>query len=199
MDIEYMTVHEVAAYLKIPEETIYKYARSGTIPAAKLGRHWRFEKGQIDAWYAERMKGSGFVPTVVEGESAGHEGGPSLRILVVDDERAIAKLLQRWLSDAGHEVECAADGVEGLRLVRSRPYDLVFLDLKMPNMDGVAFLQELGTLGDQIPQVVVMTGYADSPLMDQALDFEIRYSIDKPMDRTTVLRLVSSIAARRHR
>lgn len=51
-----MTLEEVAKYLKVDESTVYTWANNGTIPAAKLGRLWRFDKEEIDRWIKERSK-----------------------------------------------------------------------------------------------------------------------------------------------
>lgn len=50
IESEIMTTQEVAQYLRLAEATIYKLAQSGEIPAAKVGRAWRFKKGLIDEW-----------------------------------------------------------------------------------------------------------------------------------------------------
>jgi len=47
-----LTLHELAAYLKIPESTLYKIVREGGVPAQKIGKHWRFNKKAIDSWIA---------------------------------------------------------------------------------------------------------------------------------------------------
>ncbi len=49
-DSEILTVEELQSYLKIPKPTLYVLAQSGRIPAAKVGKHWRFRRGDIDAW-----------------------------------------------------------------------------------------------------------------------------------------------------
>lgn len=54
---EIMTVKEIAEYLKLTTATIYKLARSGEIPAAKVASKWRFKKELIDDWFIERAKG----------------------------------------------------------------------------------------------------------------------------------------------
>ena len=46
----FITVEEIAAYLRIPKPTVYFMAQKGDIPAFKIGRHWRFEKDAFDAW-----------------------------------------------------------------------------------------------------------------------------------------------------
>ena len=48
MNDRYMTIDEAAAYLRLSRETLYKYVQRGIMPAAKIGRHWRFDKLAID-------------------------------------------------------------------------------------------------------------------------------------------------------
>jgi DNA binding domain, excisionase family len=50
-----MTLEEVAKYLKLKPQTIYTWAQKGDIPAAKLGREWRFKKSIIDKWFDQRI------------------------------------------------------------------------------------------------------------------------------------------------
>jgi excisionase family DNA binding protein len=56
MEKEIMTTEEVARYLRLTEATVYKLAQAGDIPAAKLGRTWRFKRDLIDEWF--RLQGS---------------------------------------------------------------------------------------------------------------------------------------------
>ena len=60
---EIMTVEEVAAYLRMQPQTIYKWAQEKRIPAAKLGREWRFRKSILDRWLDQQILGpdSGFA------------------------------------------------------------------------------------------------------------------------------------------
>jgi excisionase family DNA binding protein len=50
-----MTLEEVAEYLRVKPQTIYTWAQEGKIPAAKLGKEWRFKKSMIDKWFNEQM------------------------------------------------------------------------------------------------------------------------------------------------
>ena len=52
---EIMTLEEVAAYLKVKPQTIYTWAQEKKIPAAKLGKEWRFKKSIIDAWFDQHF------------------------------------------------------------------------------------------------------------------------------------------------
>jgi excisionase family DNA binding protein len=52
---EIMTLEEVAEYLRVKPQTIYTWAQEKKIPAAKLGKEWRFKKSMVDKWFLERM------------------------------------------------------------------------------------------------------------------------------------------------
>jgi len=51
METEILTVEELQSYLKIPKPTLYSLAQGGRIPAAKVGKHWRFRRSDIDEWF----------------------------------------------------------------------------------------------------------------------------------------------------
>lgn len=56
-----LTLDELHTYLKIPKPTLYSLAQNGRIPAAKIGKHWRFRKAYIDTWF-DSQKRSGPIP-----------------------------------------------------------------------------------------------------------------------------------------
>lgn len=58
-DNEILTLEEVASYLRLKPQTIYKWAQEKRIPAAKLGKEWRFRKSVIDRWLDDQMFGEG--------------------------------------------------------------------------------------------------------------------------------------------
>jgi DNA-binding response OmpR family regulator len=68
---------------------------------------------------------------------------PSIRILIIEDARDIAHLVQLHLRDAGHEVEIAFDGGNGLKKALANSYDLVILDLMLPGVDGLEICRRL--------------------------------------------------------
>jgi len=182
----YMTIEEVADYLQISEESLYKYARRGIIPAAKVGRHWRFEKHAIDEWMAVNM--SGTQPTKQSSSTS-----RKLRVLIADDDSALRKLMCRWVDILGHETEVARDGTEALEMIMAAEYDLVLMDLQMPGLNGAQVLARLKEYEVQ-PPVVLITGYADSEMMDRAMDYDLLYSMSKPVDRKELVKLIESIA-----
>jgi two-component system response regulator MprA len=74
-----------------------------------------------------------------------------VRILVVDDERAVREAIERALGYEGYRVEQAADGAEALDLLARQPVDAVVLDVLMPRMDGIELCQRIRSSGDATP------------------------------------------------
>jgi two-component system nitrogen regulation response regulator NtrX len=108
------------------------------------------------------------------------------RILVVDDESAIRDSLKMTLEYDGYDVMLAATGEEGVKLVEREAPDLVFLDIKMPGMDGLEVLQKLRHLVEVTP-VVVISGHADINTAVEATKLGAFDFIEKPLERERVL------------
>ena len=109
-----------------------------------------------------------------------------MKILIIDDERAIRNSLREILSDEGYEVEVAEDGAEGLKAATSSHYDVIFCDIKMPVMDGTEVLSKLAE--EELDSAIVMiSGHADigtavDCIKKGAFDF-----IEKPLDLNRIL------------
>ena len=65
------------------------------------------------------------------------------KILIIDDERGIRNTLREILADEGYEVDVAENGKQGLEMAQAKAYDLIFTDIKMPEMDGIELLTAL--------------------------------------------------------
>lgn len=74
-----------------------------------------------------------------------------MRILVVEDERKLATVLQRGLREHGYAVDVAHDGEEGLALAEIEPYDLLVLDVLLPKIDGIALCEHLRARQNNVP------------------------------------------------
>ncbi|HXV59560.1 MAG TPA: sigma-54 dependent transcriptional regulator [Vicinamibacteria bacterium] len=108
------------------------------------------------------------------------------RILVVDDEEPIRKTLRMTLEYEGYDVIEASSGSEALVLTDKEPVDLVFLDVKMPGMDG---LEVLGKLRERenSPQVIVVSGHGNVQTAVQATKLGAFDFIEKPLETERVL------------
>src|SRR5258706_15136338 len=78
-----------------------------------------------------------------------------MRILVVEDDKDLQRLLKKSLSEAGYVVDVAADGEEGHFLGDTEPYDAVVLDLGLPKIDGVTVLERWRKAGRKIPVLIL--------------------------------------------
>jgi two-component system, NtrC family, nitrogen regulation response regulator NtrX len=108
------------------------------------------------------------------------------RILIVDDELAIRDSLKMTLEYDGYDVMLAATGEEGVKLVEREAPDLVFLDIKMPGMDGLEVLQKLRHLVEVTP-IVVISGHGDITTAVEATRLGAFDFIEKPLERERVL------------
>ena len=78
-----------------------------------------------------------------------------MRLLVIEDEAKLAQYLHRGLSESGHVVDVAHDGIEGRRLATGGDYDLVLLDLMLPGVDGFGVLAALRGAGRRTPVLML--------------------------------------------
>ena len=109
-----------------------------------------------------------------------------MKVLIVDDERAIRNSLGEILGDEGYEVETAEDGAVALQKVEKEKFDVIFCDIKMPGMDGVEVLGKLMEMGID-SAVVMISGHAD---IDTAVDCIKKGAFDfvqKPLDLNRIL------------
>ena len=83
-----------------------------------------------------------------------------MRVLIIDDDVGIRRVLAREMGRLGHETLQANDGVEGIALAKKSKPSVILLDLRMPRMDGHAFLKQLAS-EDLKASVIVLSGHAD--------------------------------------
>jgi DNA-binding NtrC family response regulator len=109
----------------------------------------------------------------------------SERILVVDDEDGMRRLLSRVLTREGYETSAVGSGAEALRLVASERFDLVVTDIKMPEMDGLLLLAELKEYEPSLP-IIVITAYGTIENAVQALRSGAYDYIAKPFENDEI-------------
>ena len=81
------------------------------------------------------------------------------KVLIVDDTKNIRTLLSMCLELEGYQITMASDGKEGLALIQNEAFDLVFLDIKLPEMSGTEVLRKIKEIGVQTP-IIIMTAFA---------------------------------------
>ena len=120
------------------------------------------------------------------------------KILIIDDERGIRNTLREILADEGHDVEVAENGRKGLEMAQAKAYDLIYSDIKMPEMDGIEVLAHLKGQSDKVQStkedfepvetpVVMISGHGDVETAVQALKLGAYDFLLKPLDLNRIL------------
>lgn len=114
-----------------------------------------------------------------------------IKILIVDDEPMICEEFREILQDDGHEVDTAAGGPEALEQIRDKEYDLVFLDVLMPKMEGREVFENIKKISKT--NVAVMSGYIPPNKEKEVLASGAVACFRKPLDLARVRNLVKTI------
>ncbi|PID74900.1 MAG: hypothetical protein CSB28_00775 [Desulfobacterales bacterium] len=117
-----------------------------------------------------------------------------MKILIVDDEKEFANTLCQRLTLRKYEVMEAHSGKEGLTVLEESAADIVLLDLKMPDMDGLEFLAALRRKQPQT-KVIMLTGHGSGEAGEQALAMGASAYLMKPVDFTELLKTVEEAAS----
>ena len=119
-------------------------------------------------------------------------------ILIIDDDKFIRKTFQDILAPKGHDVTTLETAESGIKFLGNEEPDLIFLDLKLPGMDGLSFLEKLKSMKSEIP-VVVITGYANVDTSVQAMKLGAKDYIRKPFNIEEILLIVDKIVKEKQR
>ena len=116
------------------------------------------------------------------------------KILIIEDEPAIRDILRELLTDAGYEVEEAADGLEGVEKFRAGSFSLVLLDLMLPKLDGYGVCEQIGAVSD-VP-VIMITALSGEEAEVRAFELRADDYITKPFSLRLVLMRVEAVLRR---
>ena len=170
-----ITPQELAGMLQLNSATITRKAKRGEIPAIKIGKQFRFDRDQIDKWLIQQTVGR-----------------PAY-ILVIDDEPVIGQLFRDSLDKNGCRVATASNSLEALELVARQQFDLIFLDLVMPEIDGSELFRNIRKIDKQVP-IAIITGYPDSELLIKAKEQGPFIIMIKPITYDDILQAVHTFS-----
>jgi DNA-binding response OmpR family regulator len=114
------------------------------------------------------------------------------RVLLIDDDPALVRMIRLALLSDGFDVTIASDGVQGLEVFAGGDFDLIVLDLQMPNMDGRAFYREYRARGGKAP-VVLLSAYGALEARDE---LGADAAVTKPFDPVVLLRAIRAVVPR---
>ena len=145
-----LTVKETAKYLRIPLPTVYYLVQRGQLPAIQIGGRWRIKKSSLDKDILKEEK----------------PGQPT--VLVVDDDENLQNLFKVFLRKIGFSRVVVGTVKEALAAIEKQKFDLIFLDLKLP--DGPADdVYDMAKEQQSDCPIIIITGYPDSAMLDRIL------------------------------
>jgi excisionase family DNA binding protein len=171
---ELMTVKETAEYLRIPLPTVYYLVQRGQLPAVQIGGRWRIKRSLLDR-------------DVLKTEGAGQP-----TVLVVDDDAALQTIFKQFLKKAGFGRIVVGSGTEAISYAEKQKFDLVFLDLQLPDMSGDEVYLRLKEIHPDLP-IVIITGYPDSEILSKILQIGPVTVIKKPIEFEQLNRTVKQL------
>ena len=118
-------------------------------------------------------------------------------VLVVDDEPDFRELMTFWLGSRGYSVITASDGQSAIELVKGKNPDIIFMDLRMPGMDGIETIDEIRKFNKDVP-IIIISAYIDDPKASEANAHGISGMFYKGKDFKEGLSLIESVL-RRHK
>ncbi len=113
-----------------------------------------------------------------------------IRVLVVDDKKVIGDLFDFTLGYEGYDITVVDNAVSALEMIKKKSFDVAFLDIVMPEKDGVAALQEIRTISPQLP-IVMMSGYSVEEKRSQARELGAITCLKKPFEIEDVKRVIN--------
>jgi DNA-binding response OmpR family regulator len=116
--------------------------------------------------------------------------GTVTRILVVDDDPGLVRMVKMSLEVEGYDVVTASDGERGLEELDKQPSDIVLLDLQMPRMDGRTFYKEMKSRGFDIPVLILSAYGAEAACLELDADAAVNKPFDPDFLTETVKRII---------
>ena len=116
------------------------------------------------------------------------------KILIVDDDIGLVMTMSTRLNQAGYITTTTTDGVEALDALKEEKFDLIILDILMPNLDGSSFLAILRSRNDtnNVP-IIVLSGKSDNDIKETCKDLGVQTYLVKPYDPVILTSEVNSI------
>lgn len=183
-----MRTGEAAEYLDVSKASITNWVRSGQLQAATTpGGHYLFTEARLDAFALDRGM---IVPT------SGRKNSDLYKILVIDDDEAFRAFVREALDAyTGYELKEAEDGMQGALLTGTWRPDMVVVDLRMPNMNGVEYCEFIKK--DErmsYVKIVVVSAYLAPEVRDAVNILEVDAVLDKPVRLGSFVATIGKLA-----
>lgn len=119
----------------------------------------------------------------------------SLKVLLVEDEKNLARLLKSAIGDQFHSLTIAKDGLEGKDLFTKIHPDIIITDITMPKLNGLDMAREIREVNPDIP-IIILSAFSDKEKLFDAIDIGITKYFLKPFDPDELLEYIEGIASK---
>ena len=177
---------EVAKYCHVTADTIRKWAEAGRIQVFKTpGGHRRIRREDLLRFLRENN-----IPVHNDLDNSG------TKVLVVDDEKAVISVVRRFLERAQtpFQIEVAMDGYDAGMMVATYRPDVIFLDLRLPGLDGFEVCRRIKSHPDSATShVIAMTGYYEGEAATRVLELGASMLMQKPFTPDDLRRALAKV------
>jgi CheY-like chemotaxis protein len=118
-----------------------------------------------------------------------------IRILVVDDKKVIHDFFDITLGYYGHQITVVHNPAEVIKLVKEQKFDIAFVDMVMPEKDGIAVLKDIKNICPELP-IVMMSGYSIQEQKDEAIRLGAKGCLKKPFEVEDIRKVIKHVIAR---
>lgn len=175
MATKFLKTNDAAKYLGVSRSSLTNWVKQGLLGSGITpGGHYRFTTDELDSFAAKRgLDVPGNTP----------EDTAAAKILVIEDDDSFREFLRDALSDfAGYELREATDGMQGALLVGTWNPDLIILDIRMPNMNGVEFLRLLRKdPGTSEIKIIVVSAHLSAEIRAEIDELDVDIVLEKPV------------------
>lgn len=133
-----------------------------------------------------RMK---FASTAQTDESVESPKSSDTNVLVVDDDNAVCRIVQRMLSDQHYQVQTSQSVADAILAIEQKSFDAYVMDYKLPDGSGLDVAERIRSKGSEAP-IILMSGYDASSVTSRAKKFSISDFLQKPFSRETICNAV---------
>ena len=106
---------------------------------------------------------------------------PLITLLIIDDDPMACRIFKKILGEEGYSILTATDAVKGLRLIKEKSPEIVFLDIQMPRIDWIELLRRIRKINQDVT-VIMLTGFATLDTARKAMELGAHDYVTKPFD-----------------
>jgi DNA-binding NtrC family response regulator len=130
-----------------------------------------------------------FASTAQTDESVQSPKSSDTNVLVVDDDNAVCRIVQRMLSDQHYQVQTSQSVADAILAIEQKSFDAYVIDYKLPDGSGLDVAERIRSKGSEAP-IILMSGYDASSVTSRAKKFSISDFLQKPFSRETICNAV---------